>query len=71
MDSFALGGFGKSQKIAELPIAKGADVNEKNYGGDTTLNYWAEMNTEGETAELLRKDGGKTGEELATVVISE
>ena len=29
------------------------------------------MNTEGETAELLRKDGGKTGEELATVVISE
>ena len=52
------------KEIAELLIANGADVNAKNDVGDTPLNYWAEMNTEGETAELLRKDGGKTGEEL-------
>ena len=55
----------KSHKeIAELLIANGADVNAKNDVGDTPLDYWAEMNTEGETADLLRKHGGKTGKEL-------
>ena len=52
------------KEIAELVIVNGADVNAKNDGGDTPLNYWASMNTEGETAELLRKDGGKTRSEL-------
>ena len=55
----------KSHKeIAELLLANGADVNAKNDVGDTPLDYWAEMNTEGETADLLRKHGGKKGEEL-------
>ena len=52
------------KKIIELLIANGADVNAKNDVSDTPLDYWAEMNTEGETADLLRKHGGKTGEEL-------
>ena len=52
------------KEIAELLIVNGADVNAKNDGGDTPLNYWASMNTEGETAEFLRKDRGKSGEEL-------
>ena len=56
-------GFGHNE-IAKLLIAKGADVNGKNDVGDTPLDYWAEMNTEGETADLLRKHGGKTAEEL-------
>ena len=52
------------KEVAVLLIAKGADVNGKNDVGDTPLDYWAEMNTEGETADLLRKHGGKTAEEL-------
>ncbi len=47
------------KEVAELLIAEGADVNAKNDRGETPLD-WAE----GETAELLRKHGGKTGEEL-------
>ena len=41
-------------------IAAGADVNAKDRAGKTPLD-WAE----GETADLLRKHGGKTGEEFA------
>ncbi len=53
---------GKGHKeIAELLIAKGADVNAKNDDGETWLD-WAEDDPE--TADLLRKHGGKTGEEL-------
>jgi ankyrin repeat protein len=47
------------KEIVELLIAKGADLNAKNDDGETPLD-WAD----GETANLLRKHGGKTGEEL-------
>ena len=40
-------------------LAAGADVNAKNDYGETPLDY-----AEGETADLLRKHGGKTGAEL-------
>ena len=44
-------------------LADGADVNAKNKRGDTPLN-WAISRKHPETAALLRKHGGKTGEEL-------
>jgi ankyrin repeat protein len=47
------------KEIAGLLIAKVADVNAKDKVGDTPLD-WAD----GETADLLCKHGGKTGEEL-------
>jgi ankyrin repeat protein len=40
-------------------LAEGADVNAKNVSGWTPLD-----SAEGEIANLLRKHGGKTGEEL-------
>jgi len=49
------------KEIAELLIAKGADVNAKNMGGETALD---EAKRKPELADLLRKHGGKTGEEL-------
>ena len=49
------------KEIAELLIAKGADVNTKTDDGDTPLDLAAKR----EIADLLRKHGGKTGEELA------
>ena len=48
-------------EIVELLIAKGADVNAKGFTGRTPLDS-AFINKE--TAALLRKHGGKTGEEL-------
>ena len=48
------------KKIVELLIAKGADVNVKDDDGTTPLD----MADDKETANLLRKHGGKTGEEL-------
>jgi len=47
------------KEIAELLITKGADINAKNDGDETPLD-WAT----GTTSDLLRKHGGKTGEEL-------
>jgi ankyrin repeat protein len=51
------------KEIAKLLIAAGADVNVKNYQDETALNYtipWQHT----EIADLLRKHGGKTAEEL-------
>jgi hypothetical protein len=50
-------------ELVALLIANNADVNAKielgEYKGETPLDY-----AKGETADLLRKHGGKTGEEL-------
>ena len=55
------------KEIAELLIGKGADVNAKVVSGpnqgETPLDA-AILNDRAETADLLRKHGGKTGEEL-------
>ena len=47
------------KEIVELLISAGADVNAKEDDGDTPLDY-----ANDEIANLLRKHGGKTGEEL-------
>jgi len=59
------------KEIAEILITKGADVNAKieggDYKGDTPLDFAIKsIKTEIKTeiADLLRKHGGKTGEEL-------
>ena len=52
-----------SKEIVQLLIAKGADVNAKMEDGDTPLDL-AIMENQTEIADLLRKHGGKTGEEL-------
>jgi len=49
------------KEIAELLLAKGADVNAKGWDGRTPLDYAIRKE---ETADLLRKHGGKTGDEL-------
>jgi cytohesin len=48
-----------TKEIVELLITKGADVNARDDVGKTPLD-WAND----ELADLLRKHGGKTGEEL-------
>ena len=50
--------FGRKEAV-ELLIEKGVDVNAKYEDGGTPLDE-----ADGETADLLRKHGGKTGEEL-------
>ncbi|MAH75337.1 MAG: hypothetical protein CBC62_03555 [Opitutia bacterium TMED102] len=52
--------------MAEILIAKGADLNAKEDDGLTPLD-WAIREKNTETADLLRKHGGKTGEELKAV----
>ena len=52
-----------SKEIIELFIANGADVNAKDDVGDTPLDMAIGLE-QPETADLLRKHGGKTAEEL-------
>ena len=55
------------KEITELLIAKGANVNSLNEDKGTPLDLLSSKELEGVTAEiaiLLRKHGGKTGEEL-------
>mgnify|MGYP001181682841 FL=1 len=47
-------------EVAELLIDEGAEVNIKNEGGDTPLDFIDGHSKE--TADLLRKHGGKTGD---------
>ena len=55
--------YGGHKQIAELLIAKGVNVNAKEEHGATPLDLAIQFkNTE--TADLLRKHGAKTGEEL-------
>ena len=54
------------KEIVELLIAAGADVNAKYEYSGTPLDLAIKFNNS-ETADLLRKHGGKTGEELKAV----
>ena len=53
--------FKGHKEIAELLIAKGADLNAKDNDGETPVDYAIRKE---ELADLLRKHGGKTAEEL-------
>ena len=53
------------KEIVELLLASGADVNAKTDAGETPLDNAIKYKRT-ETAALLRKHGGKTGEELKT-----
>ena len=58
------GRYGMDHKeITELLIAKGADVNAQDEDGETPVD-WADRRNQTAIATLLRKHGGKTGEEL-------
>ena len=55
------------KEVVELCIANGADVNATDVGGKTPLDeatHQDNPNASSEIADLLRKHGGKTGEEL-------
>ena len=54
--------FGQTE-IGELLIAEGADVNAKDHNGETPLD-WSINQKYTSITDLLRKHGGKTGEEL-------
>ena len=50
-------------EVVKQHLAAGTDVNAKDVNGYTPLD-WAVFNKDTKTADLLRKHGGKTGEEL-------
>ena len=52
-----------ASEVSELLITNGAQINERNIRGQTPLDE-ALSNQRSKTASLLRKHGGKTGEEL-------
>ena len=52
-----------ASEVSELLIANGAKINERNIRGNTPLDE-ALLNQRNKTADLLRKHGCKTGEEL-------
>lgn len=61
------------KEVAELLIAEGADVNAKDVDGETPVDFAEEAKdwhapedkaAKKETADLLRKYGGKTADEL-------
>ena len=52
-----------ASEVCELLIANGAKINEGNAKGQTPLDE-ALANGRKKTAEILRKHGGKMGEEL-------
>ena len=52
-----------NKEIAELLIAEGADVNAKDVNGKTPLDNPIRRKHP-EIADLIRKHGGKTGQEL-------
>jgi len=60
--------WAKTKEIAELLIAAGADVNAKYKDGETPLDVATHPDNpnknKAEIADLLRKHGGKTEEEL-------
>ena len=51
-------------QVAELLIARGANVNARMKGGGYTVLDLANLKEQIELADLLRKHGGKTVEEL-------
>ena len=55
--------YAATKEMVELLIAKGADVSAKTDAGLTPLDI-AIQRDQTETADLLRKHGGKTAEEL-------
>ena len=52
-----------NEEILKLLVAKGADINLKNREGKTRLDN-AVLYGNSDLADILRKNGGKTGEEL-------
>jgi ankyrin repeat protein len=60
---------GYSSKTVSLLLELGSDVNAKNKDGETPLDF-ANRVKRTEFAELLRKHGGKTGEELKAEIVN-
>ena len=52
------------KEMVELLIANGADVNAKNKFNETPLDFAVAKTNNLKIPDLLRKHGGKTGEEL-------